>query len=317
MSIAPRQPRESDVRGWCRSSWAWLALAGLCALCVPPTHARAQEPELGDVSPPAPLAEEPRAELPADALTQLRWAVDNAQFKAVQGRARVLLSRTDLSARQRNDTLELLAISQIAAREDAAARVTLAELFIRDPDHTPRVRDPGPSVEAMFERLRDETSPRPLVGLTVSAWRDAHGRLVVDVALGPGRDAADTVHVFARSEGLVGSEESASGSRVPRATVSPLEASHVVAEVGLRDTLSMVLPPAPHGTRVVSLHAEARAPSGAVLGSDGTALAPLRVQLGPALSCLERVPLRRRWWVWTSAAVVLSGIAVGAGIAAR
>lgn len=254
-----------------------------CTLLLPAPHAGAQES----------TAE--------DALRALRDAVEHAQFARVALDARALLTRDSLCARERNDALEMLAIAQIAARDEIAARATLQELFTRDPNHRPRLRDPGPQVEAAFARAYAEPRASPQVPLSTTALRDPHGRTVIEVELGAGRDAVASVDVFARGEEAAG----------------PV---HVVADVESRRQVSVTLPAldpsvlaAPHPQLL--LYVEARAPSGYVLGSDGTHDRPLKVQLERERA--QGVPLRQRWWLWTSVSIVVAGVAVGGAIAAR
>ncbi|HEX5657424.1 MAG TPA: hypothetical protein VFX59_09515 [Polyangiales bacterium] len=249
----------------------------LCALLAPSSLARAQEIE-------------------AD-LRALRDAVEHAQFERAASEARGLLARLDLHAHQRNDTLELLAIAQIAARDEAGAQGTLQELYSRDPEHTAKLRDPGPQVEAAFARVRVSPRSAPSVPVETAAVRDVHGRTRIEVTLGAGRDAVESVDVFASAAG---------------------ESMHLVAEVARTAKLALTLPelnPELLAEREpkLTLYVEARAPSGYVLGRDGTHEAPLQVRLDPP----REAPLRRQWWVWTSAAIAVAGIAIGSAIAAH
>jgi hypothetical protein len=255
----------------------------VCALFTLVEHARAQE-----------LPVETSAE---QQLLALRDEVQHAQFERATSAAHNLLARVDLRAHQRNDTLELLAIAQIAARDEAAAQGTLQELFARDPEHAPKLRDPGPQVEAAFARVHFSPRPPPSVPVETAAVRDIHGRTRIEVTLGAGRDAVESVDLFATGAG---------------------EAMHLVAEVGSEATVALTLPalspellarPDPK----LSLYVEARAPSGYVIGRDGTHDAPLQVRLEP-----ERdAPLRKQWWLWTSVAIVVAGVAIGGAIAAH
>ena len=281
-----------------------------------------------------------------DELSALRGELEEARFTSAAARAQSLLAERSLSARQRNATLELLAIAQIAARADAAAENTLRELFSRDPDHVAGVRDPGPSVAATFERVRSQTTRALSVPLTLSALRDTAGRVIVEVALGVGHDAVDSVHVFARAgtttrlrtEQPTASSVPSRGER-PRAatatshdvaqggasasartseTTAPAAISHLVADVGVRSALALALPPAELAVSSLAVYVEARAPSGAVLGRDGSAETPLIVRLDatPPRRC-DDVPLRQRWWLWTSVALAVSGIAIAGALASH
>ncbi len=247
--------------------------------------------------------EPPEAELAA-----LGAAVEQARFEDAEARARALLARTDLTARQRADALELLAVAQVARRDEAGARATLSDLFSRDPEHQERLRDPGPSVAAMFARAHAEAHPPFAVALTTTAVViDPLGRALLQVTLGAGREAVDSVHVFAR-------------------LVPELEQSHLVADVGLRDHLAIALPapraPAEPGASPpkLELYVEARAPSGAVIARDGGPDAPLIVQLDQPPPC-PAAPVAPRprapWWLWTSLAIVVAGVSVSGALLAH
>jgi hypothetical protein len=243
-------------------------------------------------------------------LAVLRAELERAHFAAAQAHASSLLATRALTARQRNEALELLAIAQIAARDEAAAVRTLSELFTRDPEHTARLRDPGPSVQATFERTRHAAPSGPTIPVTLSALREGSGRVLVRVSLGAGHDAVDTVHVFAH-ESLAA--VSARGSQDD----ALLEPSHVVAERGQRSMLTLALPAASPNARALAVYVQARAPSGAVLGADGSAAAPLKVRLEPLSACHEHTRSSRRGWLWTSVSLAALGIALGAGLGAR
>ncbi|HEY6881616.1 MAG TPA: hypothetical protein VI299_26500, partial [Polyangiales bacterium] len=186
-----------------RDAWLCTSLV-VCFLLTLCPYARAHEPT------------------PSEALITLRTAVQHAEFELATGEARRLLARTDLCAHERNDTLELLAIAQIAARDEAGARDTLQELFTRDPDHTPKLRDPGPQVEAAFARAQFARRNESHVPLVTAALRDAHGRTRIEVQLGAGHDAVESVDVFASADG------------------EPPQ--HVVADVGTREEVAVTLP---------------------------------------------------------------------------
>jgi hypothetical protein len=308
----------------------WLACMLVCVLCAQWSPARAQlpavqptleQPAPAEVQaaqaaapssipvPSAPLASAPtaRGALPESdvqsELTAVRSELQHAQFEVSEQRARELLARSTLTARERNDTLELLAIAQIAARHEQLAQATLSELFARDPEHPQRMRDPGPNVEAFFARVRAQNHPSLAVALEVRALRDPSQRLLIEVRLGTGRDAVDSVHVLTSAEG--------------EQATDPL---HVLADVGLRERLLLTLPQQAPDSQVLALYVEARAPSGYLLGHDGSAAAPLRVRLDqPVVPAREIRPtsLGRTWWLWTSVAVVVAGAGVTGALLAH
>ncbi len=269
------------------------------------TAATAPEPNVDAREPFADAQGPPPERDPEGELAHLRGAVEQARFDDAESRARALLARSDLRARQRNDTLELLAVAQIARRDDVGAHTTLGELFARDPEHPQRLRDPGPSVEAMFARARAEPRPALAVALTSTALAtDAQGRALLQVSLGVGRDAVDSVHVFTR-------------------VVPEREQSHVVAEVGLREHLAIALPvprdPVEPGAGPprLELYVEGRAPSGVVIGRDGNVDAPLVAQLNavpPCPSISQPARVRGPWWLWTSVAIVIAGVSVSGAL---
>lgn len=274
-----------------------LACTLVCVVCGPSAYARAQaDTEIAQV-----LPGEGSGPVHDDyALERLRRAVEHARFDEARRLATGLLARPRLAARTRNDALELLAVAQIAARDEEAASVTLRELYTRDPQHPERLDDPGPAVEGAFARSRRARVPAPSVPLTSTVVRDTYGRTVVVVQLGPGSDAVDEVHVFAWS--------------------SPeLPPTHLVAEVGTRDLVTLALPTSPPGAVALALYVEARAPSGSVLGGEGSREEPLRAALPTPPLCQKAgaPPLQRAWWLWTSVAIVVAGIGVAGAVAAH
>ncbi|MFK7988044.1 MAG: hypothetical protein AB8I08_18635 [Sandaracinaceae bacterium] len=98
---------------------------------------------------------------PEAALSAIREMTFQAQFTAAIGAARAFLDRSDLAAADRNAGLESLAIAQIANRDNADARETLALLYSRDPGHRLSDPDASPPVLSAFARAR-ESSPAPV-----------------------------------------------------------------------------------------------------------------------------------------------------------
>lgn len=232
-------------------------------------------------------------------LGTLRAALEQARFDEARARARTLLARDDLRARERNAVLELLAVAQIAARDEASARATLRELYTRDPEHREELRDPGPSVSAAFARSRAEAQTPIETTLAVRVDLDAATRPTVHIEVDGARDAVESVHVF---------------------TLSTDEPSELVAQVRNRRQLSLVLPAVAHTEpSELALRVEAHAPSGSVLARAGTSEAPLRFKIAGATSseAVRAPPLRRAWWLWTSVAIVVAGLGVSGAIAAQ
>ena len=277
--------KRGSVLATCALVWvAWFVPPPLTAQSAPP------------LAPAAPSA----ALLPERELDELHAALEQARFEEARTRALELLAAEQLSARQRNEVLELLAVAQVAARDEAGARATLALLFGRDPAHRERLRDPGPTVSAAFARARNEGHEPHVPQVEAQVARDPVGRALVEVALGAGRDAVDSVHLFARrTDG---------------------ERAHLVSEVGNRAIVRFALPAAgsPDDGGQLALWVEARAPSGSVLARAGTEADPLQFALPPAARlCTQAPPLRRAWWLWTSVAIAVAGIGVSGAIVAR
>jgi hypothetical protein len=234
----------------------------------------------------------------------IRAALDEARFEDAGRLAQSLLAEPGTSARDRNDTLELVAIVQIAQRNGERASETLNLLFERDAEHPQRVHDPGPAVDAAISRARRLGRVPATVTMHASPRRDAYGRALLDVELVVGADLVDTLHVFVRAE------------RDPHFT-------ELVHRVSVIEPATLLLPAAALGAANYKWFVEARAPSGLVLARVADRNAPLETTLrapAAAATCepVRRVePLRERWWLWTSVGAAIAGIAVGSAIAAQ
>jgi hypothetical protein len=282
---APRSTRrENAARVWllCLVCACWWALPGARA------HAQASGESAGAA----------RA-----VLAQAKTALERAQFGSAEQLLAGLLARSSLTARERNDALELFAIVQIAERKEAKARETLELLRARDPDHPRHVLDPGPAVDAAFARVKQSPTAPLQVVLQFSLSRDASGRPLLALTLSEGADAVDSVHVFLLEPG----EQSA---------------SHLLSPVSGAAPLRLVLPEPPRAQSELTLYLEARAPSGSVLGRVGDSAAPMtlpvpRVDLPVATCTVPPKPLRREWWVWTTVGLVISGVVVASAVSAH
>lgn len=234
-----------------------------------------------------------------DELAAIESAITLARFDEARERSKGLLTRSDLVARTRNEALELLTIATLASRDERAARASLEALYARDPAHALRVRDPGPSVDAAFARVRAAPPERVSVLLQSSVRSDPRGRSLLEVSLGAGRDAVHSVHLFVR-------------------TADEPEPAHLVALVGTRERVTFPLVGAANFGATTLYHLRAEAPSGALLGTLGSELAPLSLSLPHAARPATRaVPIHRAWWLWTSLAVVIAGASVSGAIVAR
>ena len=239
----------------------------------------------------------------ATALNEAKVALERAHFDAAERLLTELLARDSLLARERNDALELFAIVQIAERKDAKARETLLDLLRRDPQHPRRVLDQGPAVDAAFARIKQGHKAAPNVPLRFTLSSDSSRRLVLQLELGEGRDAVESVHVFVLGEA---SEPS----------------SHLVSTLNGERPLRLLVPGPPRGRHELALYLEARAPSGAVLGRAGEASRSLRIPLPRIdpefVACtVAPKPLRRQWWLWTAVGLVVSGIVVASAATAQ
>jgi hypothetical protein len=282
----------------------------MCALTFAATRVSAQHrPSKEATAQPRAGA---RAEAPASSpvpveqnLVQAKLALERAHFGEADHLLSEVFSAPSLSAQLRNDALELLAIVQTAARREGQAKDTLRLLLRRDPEHPRRVADPGPTVDAAFAHARQVAVDVVNVPLAYRLGRDTSQRLLLSVELQPeqaeARDAVQGVHVFVRD---------GKGAAL----------AHLVREVRQESELRFLLPEAEAGERELSLHVEAQAPSGVVLGQIGEPDAPVHVALPPrplpvqACPAVVPKPLRREWWLWTSIGVVIAGFAVASAL---
>ncbi|MCC7541731.1 MAG: hypothetical protein IT379_36265 [Deltaproteobacteria bacterium] len=239
----------------------------------------------------------------------VRELVAGARYDEAVAGATALLLRTDLTAAERNVSLELLATAYIAQRDERRARETLTVLYARDPGHALSDPDASPVVRAAFEAVRASPPAQVAVGLThTPPGRDD----VLVVTIGDGADAIHELRLAYRHPGepdwarVVMSRRSANAgrSRLPR-------------DAG--------------DGRVVEWFVEGVAPSGRVLASLGSEAEPMRVTLIAQTRRVDVVasptePRRGRsrsggsvletWWFWTLVGVVVVGGGVAVGVAA-
>src|SRR5687767_12310131 len=165
------------ISRWC------LQCALLCAVWCNAWSGRAQTHSAEDTS-------------TQELLAQAKTALERARFDDAEKLLATLTARPQLSARERNEALEMSAIVAIAERKESRARETLRTLLRRDPAHPRRVVDPGPSVDAAFARAQQAREMPMEVPLQMSLDRDPGKRPRLRVEVGEGRDAVETVHVF-------------------------------------------------------------------------------------------------------------------------
>lgn len=260
-------------------------------LAVSASTARAQEAEAQD-------------------LDSIREMVLYARYGEAIQAVEQYLERDDLSARDRNAALEVLATAQLATR-NRAANETLALLYSRDPQH--RLGDQGasPTVQAAFQRAAEDTTQTVQPELLHETPELVERRApVLEVRLGEHGDAVDEVRIAYRQQG---------------------EASFASLLMPFEEGVARARLPLAEGSEayVAEYYLEARAPSGAVLTRLGTAAEPLALDVPEAAVTTggntvifqdREAPPRdegggvlSQWWFWTAVAVVIAG-GVTAGI---
>ena len=247
-------------------------------------------------------------------LDEIREMLLYARYREAIDAAQQYAERGGLSARDLNAALEILATAQLATRSPDANE-TLTRLYMRDPGHI--LSDPGasPTVQAAFQRAREETAEHVTPELLhTPAALDRRTAPVIEVQIGEHADAVDGVRVSYRQEGE------------PRYTTvtMDLDAQGVAsARLPLADT---------DAAYVLEYHIEAAAPSGAVLGRLGDELAPLTLTVPEAAAASagfmagagagtappdavddEGGGVLSQWWFWTAVVLVVGG-GVVAGI---
>lgn len=223
-----------------------------------------------------------------------------------------LLSRTDLSAADRNVLLELLATAQIANRETDAARATLTTLYARDPGHRLDDPDASPPVVSAFARAR-EARPTPV---TVTVDHSSPGILatrespVIVARLGGEADAVHEVRLSYRHSGEPGFTRVVMNRRADGTW------SGRIPVVGSTETAIDVV-----------YYLTAVAPSGAELGARGSESDPLSLRIpadvrAPDLALGTPPPASggdvssEPWfWVLIGTVVVGAGVGIGVGVA--
>ena len=247
-------------------------------------------------------------------LDSLREMLTYARYADAATATDALLARTDLTASQRNQALEVRAVLFIARRRLPDARTVLGQLFARDPDHRLAYREAGPGVRDEFERARESHPPPLTVTLQAVTPDSLEERRAPDVtvAVHEGQDAVHELRVVYRN-----------GPDLPfeRTLMRTAEdGSH--AHLPLRDG---------RDAYTVEYYVEALAPSGSVLATLGSPEAPLTIavpeeeviaQVDPGAFDVSRggSPLPPPsggvdvGWVVAIAAIVAVGAGVGIGL---
>jgi hypothetical protein len=213
-----------------------------------------------------PVGAAAQTEDPDAVLARVRERLLYARYRDVMVDAYELLERSDLSARQRNSTLELLAHAQIADRDEAGARTTLTTLYSRDPGHRLDDPDASPPVQSAFARARQ----RPVTPVRVrlehdpaTATASAQAPEIV-VRIAEGADAVDQLRLSFRAAG-------------------DMRYVRLEMPLGAGDVARARLPAARGGSEpyLVDYYVEALAPSLHALASVGTEAAPLQARIEP------------------------------------
>ncbi|AKF08594.1 hypothetical protein [Sandaracinus amylolyticus] len=200
---------------------------------------------------------------PDVALGQARELVLYARYPEAITAGQALLARTDLSATQRNATLELIATAQIANRQPADARQTLATLYARDPGHRLSDPDASPPVISAFARAR-EARPQPIA---LGLQHESPGTLarreppVIELRVGDGADAVSEVRLAYRTAGEPGYSQVVMNPRSGTWTAR-------IPVVGTSDR-----------ALDVAYYLTVLAPSGAELGRVGSDAEPLQLRI--------------------------------------
>lgn len=254
-------------------------------------------------------------------LAAARDLILEARFSEAVTAARQILERTDLSAADRNATLELLAVAQLANRQQREAQETLALLYSRDPGHRLTDPDASPPVISAFARAREAEPPQIPVRIehappTLTVRQAPELR----VRLGEGADAVAELRLVYR----IGAEAPSRVVMTQRADGSYIARIPVVGDAS--------------SATDVAYHIVALAPSLAPLASAGSAAEPLQLRIpaesrasAPPPAQAEQPPSSRapdpapapapaggsvaeEWWFWTLIAVLVIGGAVTAGV---
>jgi hypothetical protein len=261
----------------------------------------------GVASGPA-LAQAPSAE---EQLGSIRDELRRAGFRSAATQVEAYLLRTDLSAAQRNQGLEIDAIVSLARRDEARASRALSELYRRDPAHRLGDPDASPVVQGAFARAREAAASRPVALETTSAAFLGRGQPRVAVRVGEGLDRIHELRIHVRSAGTA-------------------RFAAVVVQPEPDGTASASLPLGPdRGVQTFEVFVEALAPSGAAIGSIASADQPLRIEVAAEVEQTQvvtqilreepapvpsRSDITGEWWFWTLIGVAVAGAGVGVGV---
>lgn len=259
-----------------------------------------------------------QAPAPAEQIAEIREMVLYARFREAMSALDAYLGRTDLDALARNAGLETLATAQLATRDEASARQTLALLYARDPEHRLGDPDASPVVQAAFQRARSRRGEAIAVELTHESPGELPSRRAptVEVDIGEGGDAVQEIRLSYQQE---------AGGRWVR------------VDVDVADGAGSARIPLAGGDQAYSVryYFEALAPSRTVVATVGTRSEPLELTVpAPRAQTVAIVPtptgpssssgevdedeggIATKWWFWTIVGTVVVAGAVTGGVVA-
>lgn len=244
-------------------------------------------------------------------LGSVRELVMYANYRAALPAVQTFLQRTDLTAQQRNAGLEVLAIVDLALRDEAGARQALSQLYSRDPGHRLSDPDASPVVQSAFARAREGARA---VAVTIEHTPPTLPRRVapqIVARIVEGADAVHEIRIAYRQRGetrwtnvQLGLEGAEARGRVP-----------VTSDADAAFTIEYYL--------------EAVAPSSTVLASTGSPEAPLAIEVPAAAPVvvaaaapIEETPttpvaggdVTSEAWFWVVLGVLVVGAGVGTGV---
>lgn len=261
----------------------------------------------------APFAAHAQTGTPDEDLAAVRELVLHATYRDALTHATAFLARTDLDAQHRTAGLEVRAIVQLALRDEAGARQTLAELYTRDPGHRLEDPDASPVVQSAFAHARESAAPLT-VTLTDRTDSAPQTRVTPEVAvtLGEHADAVQELRISYRRAG---------DARWLTAVVTPDETGSAGSPLAIGGGSG--------GAYEIEYHVEALTPSSTVIARLGAAEAPLRISMPAGQAVADvRVPggehdaapatggggVETEAWFWVVMGVLIVGAGVGVGV---
>ena len=214
----------------------------------------------------------------------IRQQILFADYDKATAEATKYLRRSDLTAKERNAGLEVLAISFLANRDERKATPVLAALFSRDPEHRLGDPDASPVVQAGFARARERN--KKLVKVTVQNLtpesHTASGPPLIKVRV---REDLSAVH-----EVRLGYRDGPQGDY--QQIVMPLKAGVGTAKLPVERLPRM---------QTVSYYVQVLAPSGAKLAEMGHSTAPILLQVpsSQGLSATGQLDTETPWQTGT------------------